>query len=85
MRDILDEGLEDEKEEKGKETLEIAGKKYDCEWTKYTGKTNIGVKLCPTVTKIWFCNDKPMGIVRMEVKADDFDETMVMTGFGKEK
>ncbi len=84
LSDLADNALDDVKEENGKETLEIAGKKYECEWTKYTGKIDVGFKITQCVIKIWFCRKKPLGVVRMETKMDVGSEVLEMANFGKE-
>ena len=52
----------DMKEEK--ETVTVAGKKFDCKVVIYTSEAN-GMK---SVSKSWLCNDVPGGLVKTEVK-----------------
>jgi len=73
-----------DQEQEGKETLEIAGKKYSCDWFRYTFKADYGEKLTEE-TKVWFCKEKPTGIIRVEMKSDSATILRIeMTKFGNE-
>ncbi len=75
---------------KGKETLEVAGKKYECEWKKtkttisvtFEGKTTVTV----TVIKGWTCPEVPLGgPVRTEIEGQGKPNVTELTGFGRGK
>lgn len=76
----------------GKETLTIAGKKYDCEWTAtkitYPGQASLTAPTAPIVIlrKKWVCKDVPLdGEIKCEVEMDGHKVGWEMTGFGRGK
>jgi hypothetical protein len=72
---------------KGKETLTIGGKKYECEWVKR--KTTISIKDQKdfvSVSKVWTCKDVPLGgTVKTESEVDGKTHTTELTGFERGK
>ena len=70
----------------GKETIEIGGKKYECEWvkTKMTIDAN-GMKI-ESESKVWMSKSASLGgLVKMESKLAQGSTTMELTGSGTEK
>jgi hypothetical protein len=79
-----------EKQGSGKETLTIAGKKYDCEWEKnkmtHTQKAAAGTPAMSTVvvTKTWTCKDVPLGgVVKTEMEMLGQTTVTELTGSGR--
>ena len=77
-----------EKTDSGKETIEVGGKKYECEWTKYkvTGSAN-GADLTGE-SKVWLTKDIPIsGMLKMQSKIKfgevEFESTMQHDKSGK--
>ena len=68
--------------EKGKETLELAGRKIECEWIKTTTETN-GQK---TVATVWNSKKIPGGMVKTEASLPGNGKTtMKLTKFSEPK
>jgi hypothetical protein len=74
-----------EKKESGKETLEIDGKKYECEWTRYTMSSAKDANTKADI-KLWISKDVPLhGMAKMEIDASNGSDKvkMVIDKFGK--
>lgn len=70
----------------GKETLEIGGKKYECEWVKNKMTIDFNGMEIETETKVWTSKSAPLGgMVKMETKLAQGSTTMELTGSGTEK
>jgi hypothetical protein len=75
-----------EKVDSGKETLEIGGKKYECEWVKNKIAADVNGMKFESEVKIWLAKSAPLGgMVKMEMKSKQTDMTMEMTDSGTEK
>jgi hypothetical protein len=74
-----------EKKDNGKESLEIGGKKYECEWTRYAVTVgNNGMKTTVEI-KIWICKDVPLhGLVKMDINSEPFKVKMEIDKTGKD-
>jgi hypothetical protein len=69
----------------GKETLEIGGKKYECEWVKNKMTIDANGMKIETETKVWTSKSVPLGgLVKMESKLAQGSSTMELTGSGNE-
>jgi hypothetical protein len=88
----LDVTTEVQKLGSGKETLTVAGKRYECEWVK--NKTTHTSKATPTapaattviIMKTWTCKDVPLGgAVKTETELAGQTNVMELTGFGRGK
>jgi hypothetical protein len=67
-----------EKLDSGKETLEVGGKKHECEWVK--------TKVNDAEVKVWLSKSAPLGgMVKMEMKSKVANVTLEMTEFGTDK
>jgi hypothetical protein len=56
-----------EKKDSGKETLEIGGKKYECEWTRYKIAVSFGGQSVDGEIKTWMAKGVPgAGVVKTE-------------------
>jgi hypothetical protein len=73
----------------GKETLTIAGKKYECEWsrTKVVSTTKTQPPITTTmVMKTWTSKDVPLGgLVKSETEVNGMTTVMELTGSGRGK
>ncbi len=74
-----------EKKDSGKETIEIGGKKYDCEWTRYA----VSIGAAPMKTnydiKIWISKDVPLhGLVKMDIVSETVSVKMEIDKAGKD-
>src|SRR5262249_49864662 len=71
----------------GQETLTVAGKRYECEWTRQ--RTTVTPEQGPPiviVTKVWWCKDVPLGgAVRSETETGGRTSVAELTGFGRGK
>ncbi len=79
-------GAKIEKLDSGKETIEVGGKKYECEWvkSKVTVEAN-GMKI-ESESKVWMSKSAPLsGMVRMETKLPQGSMTMELTDSGGDK
>ena len=75
-----------EKLDSGKETIEIGGKKYECEWIKNKVVAEVNGMKFETETKVWTSKKVPLGgMVKMEMKNDMFSMKMELTEFGSGK
>src|SRR5262245_37365354 len=75
-----------EKMESGKETIEVDGKKYECEWvkSKVTVEAN-GMKI-ESESKVWMSKQAPLsGMVKMESKLQQGSMTVELSGSGGDK
>lgn len=64
------------KPETGKETIEAAGQKFACTWTK----TTIEAAGSKTESKVWMCDEVPGRVVKMEaVTSGEFATKMTQT------
>jgi hypothetical protein len=58
-----------DKQESGKETVEVAGKKYEAEWTSYKVKISAMGNEIEGTLKLWLSKDAPVGgLVKTESK-----------------
>lgn len=74
-----------EKLDSGKETVEVGGKKYECEWVKNKITVDAGGMKIETETKTWTSKSAPLaGLVKMESKLPQGNTTMEITGSGNE-
>jgi hypothetical protein len=76
----------------GKETLKIAGQKYECKWTKlritYPGQASLTAPRAPIIIlrKKWVCQDVALdGEIKSEVEMDGHRIGWEMTGFRRGK
>jgi hypothetical protein len=68
-----------EKDKDGKEKIKVGGKDYDCTWTTYKVKANAnGIDITADL-KVWMTKDIPMGMAKMEMKAELMGQAMNMT------
>ena len=66
-----------EKKDSGKETLQIAGKKYECDWIKYAATFTANGRTFEMEIKIWLNKTLPLsGLAKMESKASYGSTTM---------
>jgi len=74
-----------EVKDSGKESLEIAGKKYDCEWARYAVSLGPAGKRTTADVKIWFCKDVPLhGLVKMDIASESLKIKMEIEKIGKD-
>ena len=75
-----------EKLDSGKETIEVAGKKYECEWVKKKMTIDANGMKIESESKVWTSKSAPLGgMVKMETKLAQGSTTMELTGSGTEK
>lgn len=65
----------------GAETIEISGRKLDCEWVEY----EIEAAGSKGTSKVWSCPDVPGSTVKTVTKGWSMESTMVLTGFEGKK
>ena len=81
-----DPDTKSEKVDSGKETLTVAGKKYECEWVKTKTTITRDGKEMVFVSKGWACKDVPLGgAVRIEFEVNGVAGVTELTGFGRGK
>ena len=68
-----------EKDKEGKEKIKVGGKEYDTTWTTYKMKAKTGGIEIEVDLKVWMTKDVPMGMAKMEMKADFMGQAMNMT------
>jgi hypothetical protein len=70
----------------GKETVEVGGKKYECEWVKSKVTIDANGMKIESETKLWTSKSAPLsGLVKMESKLAQGGTTMELTDSGAEK
>lgn len=74
-----------EKKDSGKEKIKVGGKEYDTEWTSYKVNADVnGVKLEADL-KNWIAKGIGLGgLVKQEMKSDQFTMTMELEKSGKD-
>jgi hypothetical protein len=78
-----------EKKDSGKETIEVAGKKQETEWTKYKISVSAMGQMFDGDVKVWLAKDLPLGgMAKMEMKMAfggmDMEMAMNMDKHGKD-
>jgi hypothetical protein len=78
-----------EKKESGKESIEVAGRKQETEWTSYKVAVSANGMNFDGDVKVWVAKDVPMGgVVKTEMKMKfggmDMEMAMNMDKFGKD-
>jgi hypothetical protein len=68
-----------EKLKEGKEKVEVAGKKYDCDWTTYKVKGKAGGFDIDADVKVWMSKAIPSGMAKMEMTTAVAGMKMEMT------
>ncbi|HVL11840.1 MAG TPA: hypothetical protein VM529_04715 [Gemmata sp.] len=63
----------------GKEKIKVAGKEYETTWTTYKMKAKAGGMDIDADLKVWMSKDVPMGMAKMEMKAEFAGQAMNMT------
>ena len=63
----------------GKEKIKVAGKEYETTWTTYKMKAKAGGMDIDADLKVWMSKDIPMGMAKMEMKAEFAGQAMNMT------
>ncbi|MBI3407785.1 MAG: hypothetical protein HY040_05440 [Planctomycetes bacterium] len=75
-----------EKLESGKETIEVANKKLECEWISFKTTSDLKGKTIETTTKVWINREIPVnGLVRSESSFAGGKFALELTGFGRGK
>ncbi len=74
-----------EKLDSGKETIEVGGKKYECEWVKNKVTVDAGGMKIESETKTWTSKSAPLaGLVKIESKMTQGGSTMELADSGRE-
>ncbi len=78
-----------EKAEAGKETVEVAGKKHEAEWTRYKLKLSLMGQDIEGETKVWLAKDIPLGgmakmVMKMNFMGQEMEMAMELEKSGKE-
>jgi hypothetical protein len=68
-----------EKLKDGKEKIKVGGKEYECTWTTYKMKAKAAGQEIDADLKVWMSKDIPLGMAKMEMKADFAGQAMNMT------
>jgi hypothetical protein len=75
-----------EKLDSGKETVEIGGKKYECDWVKNKLTVDANGMKIETETKVWTSKSVPLGgLVKMESKLPQGSTSLELVETGGEK
>jgi hypothetical protein len=63
----------------GKEKIKVGGKEFDCTWTTYKMKAKAGGMDIDADLKVWMSKEIPLGMAKMEMKAEFAGQAMNMT------